>query len=65
MTTDRRPLNRGAAAGSLLVAAILLCGAVGAGIGALFGAALPLGIVGVFAGFAAGFALVYNRFKDI
>jgi hypothetical protein len=44
---------------------MLLCGAVGLGVGALVGWAVPLGIVGLFAGIAAGFGLVYSRFRDI
>jgi 4-hydroxybenzoate polyprenyltransferase len=60
-----RPTNRGAVAGSLLVACILLCGLIGLGLGALVGAAAPLMIVGVFAGLVLGFVLVYQRFKDL
>ncbi len=54
-----------ATAGALLVAAILLCGAAGLGIGALVGVPVPFVLVGVFAGLIAGFALVYSRFRDI
>ena len=54
-----------AGAGLTLVATILLCAGLGLGIGALVGLTALLGIVGVFAGLAAGFALVYSRFKDI
>jgi hypothetical protein len=61
----RPPVNRGVVAGSLIVGAILGCGAIGLGIGALIGAAAPLGIVGVFAGFAAGIVLVARRFSDL
>jgi F0F1-type ATP synthase assembly protein I len=65
--TDRpdKPTMRGAVAGSLLVATIVLCAAVGFGLGALIGAAVPLGIVGLFAGVIAGIALVVRRFGDI
>jgi hypothetical protein len=38
---------------------------VGLGIGALVGAPALLGILGLFIGFGAGFALVYTRFKDL
>ena len=62
---DTRPTNRGAVAGMLLVAAILLCSAIGLGIGELVGAPAPLAVIGVFVGFALGFRLVYQRFKDI
>jgi len=59
------PTNRGAAAGTLLVATILLCGGVGLGIGALVGAPAPIGLAGVFVGFAAGIVLVIRRFRDL
>ena len=52
---DRQPTNRAAIAGSLLVASILLCAAIGFGLGALLGATGLFAIVGVFVGFAAGF----------
>ena len=62
---QRKPLDRGAVAGTLLVSAILACIGIGAGIGALVGAIAPLAIAGLFVGLVAGFALVYSRFKDI
>lgn len=62
---DRQPTNRAAVAGSLLVASILLCAAVGFGVGALVGAIGPFAIVGVFVGFALGFTLLYQRFRDL
>jgi hypothetical protein len=52
-------------AGFLLLAAIVLCGAVGLGIGTLVGLTAALTIVGLCAGAALGFAIVYSRFKDI
>ena len=61
----RGPVNRGAVAGTLLVASIVLCGGIGLGLGALIGAPALLSIVGVFAGLGVGFALVYDRFKDL
>jgi 4-hydroxybenzoate polyprenyltransferase len=60
-----RPTNRGAVAGSLLLATIVLCAAIGFGIGAVVGAPVPLGLTGLFAGLVAGFAVVYTRFKDL
>jgi len=63
MTDPSRPSPAGA--GLTLVATMLLCGAVGLGAGALFDLAVPLGIAGLFIGIAAGFALVYSRFRDI
>jgi len=50
-------------AGSLLVATIVLCAAVGFGLGALVGATAAFTIAGVFVGFAAGLAVVIRRFS--
>jgi len=61
----RLPTMRGAVAGSLLVATIVLCAVIGFGVGALVGAAVPLGLVGLFAGVALGIVLVIRRFGDI
>jgi hypothetical protein len=65
--TDRpnRPTNRGAVAGSLLVGTVVLCTAVGFGLGAAVGAAVPLGIVGVFVGAVGGIVVVIRRFSDL
>jgi hypothetical protein len=60
-----RPTMRGAVAGSLLVATIVLCAAVGFGIGAAVGAPVPLGITGVFVGAVAGIVVVARRFSDL
>jgi hypothetical protein len=54
-----------ALAGFMLVVTALLTAGVGLGIGALVGATALLGILGLFIGFGAGFALVYTRFKDL
>jgi F0F1-type ATP synthase assembly protein I len=62
---DRPPTMRGAVAGSLLVATIVLCAAVGFGVGALAGATVPLGLAGLFCGVALGIVLVIRRFGDI
>jgi len=56
---------RGAVAGILLVATIVLCAAVGFGLGALVGAAVPLGLAGLFCGVVIGIVLVIRRFGDI
>jgi hypothetical protein len=58
-------MSAAANAGMLLVAAILLCALVGAGIGALFDASFPLAVLGVFVGFGAGLRIVYARFRDL
>jgi hypothetical protein len=63
MSQARGPDPRGA--GVTLVAAAVLCGAAGLGIGALVGLPVPFALAGLFGGLAVGFALVYSRFKDI
>jgi len=60
-----KPTMRGAVAGSLLLATIVLCAAVGFGVGAVVGLAVPLGIAGVFVGVIAGIAVVARRFSDL
>lgn len=62
-SSSRRSGQSPAVAGSLLVATIILCAAVAYGIGSLVGAAVPLGIAGLFVGFAAGIAVVIRRFS--
>jgi hypothetical protein len=62
---ERPPTMRGAVAGSLLVATIVLCAAIGFGVGALVGAPVPLGLLGLFAGVGLGIVLVIRRFGDI
>jgi hypothetical protein len=59
------PSRDAALAGFMLVVTALLCGGAGAGIGAALGSPALLGIIGLFAGFGLGFALVYKRFRDI
>jgi hypothetical protein len=54
-----------ASAGIMLLVTLVLCAGAGFGIGALVGLAVPLGLVGLFAGLIAGFALVYTRFKNV
>jgi hypothetical protein len=56
---------RGAVAGSLIVGTIVLCAAVGFGVGAAVGATVPLGIAGVFVGAIAGIVVVAKRFSDL
>ena len=57
---DARPV-----AGSLLVATIVLCAAIGFGLGALVGAPVPIGLAGLFAGVVLGIVLVIRRFGDL
>ncbi|MGH2961745.1 MAG: hypothetical protein ACRDL3_06095 [Solirubrobacterales bacterium] len=54
-----------ATAGTLLVGTIVLCALAGLGVGALVGAPTVLAILGGGVGLAAGFWLVYSRFRDI
>ena len=56
---------RGAVAGSLLLGTILLCAAVAFGLGALVGAAVPLGLAGLFVGVPLGIVVVRRRFGDL
>ena len=60
-----KPPMRGAVAGSVLLATLILCAAVGFGLGAAVGAPVPLGIVGVFLGAIAGIVIVARRFSDL
>jgi hypothetical protein len=60
-----RPTMRGAVAGSLLLGTVILCAAVGFGVGAAVGATVPLGIAGVFIGAVAGIVVVARRFSDL
>jgi hypothetical protein len=54
-----------AAAGALMIGAIVGCAAAGFGIGSLVGIAIPLGLVGFFGGLVVGFLLVHARFRGI
>jgi hypothetical protein len=64
-TTTMHSTRDAGIAGFLLLSTALLCGAIGLGIGALVGAAMPLAVVGVFIGFGLGFRLVYARYRDL
>ncbi|MEA2423981.1 MAG: hypothetical protein QOH13_391 [Thermoleophilaceae bacterium] len=58
-------MNDAASAGLMIVVSLVLCGAVGLGLGSLFGAAVLTGLVGCFVGVTLGLWLVYTRFKNI
>ena len=62
---ERKPLARGAVAGLTLLAAIIMCGALGGAIGAATGLLGPLLVLGIFVGFVAGFIAVRARFSDL
>jgi hypothetical protein len=49
----------------MLVGTIVLCALVGLGVGALVGTPTPVAMIGGGVGLAAGFWLVYSRFRDI
>jgi cation transporter-like permease len=49
----------------LLVGAMITCAAAGYGLGTLVGLAVLLGLLGLFAGLAVGFALVYARYRRL
>jgi hypothetical protein len=61
----KSPGKGAAGAGTLLIAAILACGALGLGVGALIGAPAAFAIAGGFVGVGVGFRIVYRRFKDL
>lgn len=64
--TDGPPTRVDAAtAGISLVGAMVAGALAGYGLGSLVGLAVPLGLVGLFAGLVAGFALVYARFRRL
>lgn len=54
-----------ATAGLSLIVAMIAGAAVGFGLGSMIGLAVPLGLIGLFAGLVGGFALVYARFKNL
>ncbi len=56
---------RAANAGGLLIAVIVLCAAVGYGLGALVGLPIAVGLAGLVIGPIVGIALVRSRFRDL
>ena len=59
------PRGDAAAAGVMLLLAIVLCALAGFGIGAAVGAKAILAVAGGAVGLVLGFILVYTRFKNI
>ena len=59
------PAKGAAGAGMLLISTILVCAAIGLGIGALIGAPAPFALGAGGVGVVLGFSLVYSRFKNI
>jgi hypothetical protein len=63
---QRPPIRADAAtAGFTLIGAMVACAGAGFGLGSLLGLAVPLGLVGLFAGLVVGFLLVYARYRRI
>jgi hypothetical protein len=63
--SPRGPRMDAATAGLTIVGTMITLAAAGYGLGSLVGLAVPLCLVGLFAGLAAGLALVYARFKRL
>lgn len=64
--TQKRPTRVDAAtAGMHLVGAMVGTAALGYAAGSLIGIAVPLGLVGLFAGLVGGLFLVHARYKRI
>lgn len=61
----QKPIARAAGAGGLVLGPMVALAAAGYGLGSLVGAAVALGIVGLFAGLTAGFVLVLARYRDL
>lgn len=62
---ERKPIARGASAGLMLLAALLLCGAIGAVVGSFAGSLGIFLTLGILVGFVAGVAAVRARFPDL
>ena len=65
MTEDPQRRADAATAGLSLIAVMLAGAGAGYGLGSLVGLAVPLGLIGLFAGLGAGLALVYVRFRRL
>jgi len=62
---DGKPPPAPIVAGSLIVGSMVLGAAVGFGLGSLVGAAVLVGLVGLFVGLIGGFVLVHDRYRDL
>jgi cation transporter-like permease len=54
-----------AAAGGMVIGAMVGCAAVAYGLGSLVGLAVAAGLVGLFAGLVVGLVIVYARYRRI
>ena len=52
-------------AGGMVVGSMLICAAIGFGIGSLIDLSVLGGLLGLFGGLALGFNLVYRRYRRI
>jgi hypothetical protein len=64
VSEDERGRPDALAAGSLIVASIILCTLIGMGIGSLLDAPGLLAALGAAAGLPIGFWLVYSRYRS-
>jgi hypothetical protein len=62
---EQRPAARAAGAGMYLLAALIVCAALGLGAGWLAGNALAGAAVGLAIGVPLSFYLVYRQYRDI
>ena len=65
MTPDPPTRADAATAGITVVGSMLAGAAVGYGLGSLVGLAIPLGLIGLFAGLVGGLLGVYARYRRI
>jgi hypothetical protein len=65
MTPSRPTRTAAASAGIGLVATMVVCAGAGYGLGSLVDLAVPLGLLGLFAGVFVGLFVVHARFRRI
>ncbi len=65
MTSDQKGAPNGAAAGSLMLAAMVACGLIGLGVGALIGASALLAVAGVCIGVLVGIVVVRSLYRNV
>jgi hypothetical protein len=64
--TERPPTRVDAATAGLSLVGAMIAGAVaGYALGSLVDLAVPVGLIGLFAGLAGGLAVVYARFRNL
>lgn len=63
--TDGPPTRADAATAGISVIVVMISAAAGYALGSLVGLAVPLGLVGLFAGVVGGLALVHARFRRL